>query len=313
MPAEEYKLSMAKDGVAFENRPANARKHIVRPVTCLAASTFVLLLCFCVPLYHLLQLAAADSLYSEIPLIPVLSFYLVWRRRNSFAQPMEQALKPAMLFFAAGAAVMIVRFLAFPNGLSLPENDLALEMPAILLFFIGLCFLFLGVAFMRAILFPMALLVFMIPFPDALRSWIDAFLQRGSAVFAEWFFELTGTPVLQDGLKFHLPGCIIRVAPECSGIHSSLVLTIVSLVGGWLFLRSPWKRALLVAAVVPLALARNGFRIFVIGRLCAAFGPQMLNSPIHRHGGPLFFVLSLIPFLLLLFFLKKSEPTHRDL
>jgi hypothetical protein len=33
----------------------------------------------------------------------------------------------------------------------------------------------------------------------------------------------------------------------------------------------------------------------------------MINSPIHRRGGPLFFALSLIPFFLLLLFLRKRD------
>ena len=164
---------------------------------------------------------------------------------------------------------------------------------------------------MRAIAFPMALLVFTVPFPDFLLSWIDTFLQHGSAVFAGLFFQLSGTPVVCDGLNFLLPGCSLQVAPECSGIHSTLVLMITSLLGGWLFLRSPWKRAILALAVIPLALIRNGFRIFVIGRLSVTYGPQMLDSPIHHHGGPLFFALSLLPLLLLLIFLKKTERTNR--
>jgi hypothetical protein len=33
----------------------------------------------------------------------------------------------------------------------------------------------------------------------------------------------------------------------------------------------------------------------------------MINSYIHRHGGPIFFALSLIPFFLLLAIVRKSE------
>jgi hypothetical protein len=38
----------------------------------------------------------------------------------------------------------------------------------------------------------------------------------------------------------------------------------------------------------------------------------MINSDLHRHGGPIFFVLSLIPFFLLLLLLRKSESTRRE-
>src|ERR1019366_1721887 len=95
------------------------------------------------------------------------------------------------------------------------------------------------------------------------------------------------------------------------GIRSSLMLFIMSLLTGYLFLRKPWNRTMLALAVIPLALLRNGFRIFVIGQLCVRIGPDMINSPIHRHGGPLFFILALLPLFLLLLFLRKSERANK--
>jgi len=124
-------------------------------------------------------------------------------------------------------------------------------------------------------------------------------------------FGISGMTVFRDGMIFHLPGMTLRVAPECSGIHSTLVLFITSLLAGQMFLRQPWRRAALCLAVVPLALARNGLRIFVIGELCVHIGPQMIDSPIHHRGGPLFFALSLVPFFWWLHFLKKSERLNK--
>jgi exosortase/archaeosortase family protein len=63
----------------------------------------------------------------------------------------------------------------------------------------------------------------------------------------------------------------------------------------------------LSVAVIPIALLRNGLRVFVIGQLCVRIGPEMIDSPIHRHGGPVFFALSLIPFFLLLLWLVHLE------
>ena len=56
-----------------------------------------------------------------------------------------------------------------------------------------------------------------------------------------------------------------------------------------MFLRATWRRALLVAAVIPLGLLRNALRILVISLLCVHIGPHMINSVIHRRGGPFFF------------------------
>jgi len=128
-------------------------------------------------------------------------------------------------------------------------------------------------------------------------------------------FQLSGMTVFRDGVNFQLPGMTLEVAPECSGIHSTFVLFITSLLAGQMFLRQPWRRAALCLAVIPLALARNGLRIFTIGELCVHIGPQMIDSPVHHHGGPLFFAASLVPFFALLCFLKKNgtiEPERSD-
>jgi exosortase/archaeosortase family protein len=114
---------------------------------------------------------------------------------------------------------------------------------------------------------------------------------------------------LQYGLVFQLPSITLNIASECSGIHSSVVLFITSLLAGYIFLQSPWKRIIFILVAVPLGILRNGFRIFTIGELCTHIGPQMIDSPIHHRGGPIFFALSLIPLFILLMILRKSEAS----
>ena len=128
-----------------------------------------------------------------------------------------------------------------------------------------------------------------------------------SAEAANIFFSITDTPTLRDGNVFLLPGITIEVAQECSGIRSSLVLFITSLLAAHLFLKGSWRRIALVAFVIPLGILRNGFRILVIGLLCVHYGPEMIHSIIHKKGGPLFFMLSLIPLFLFLWWLRWGE------
>jgi exosortase C (VPDSG-CTERM-specific) len=155
--------------------------------------------------------------------------------------------------------------------------------------------------------FPFAFLIFLVPMPDAVANALEGGLQSASTEAASVFFNLTGTPNLQSGTIFQLPDITIRVGQECSGIRSSWVLLITSLLAANLFLKSSWRRAVLVAAVIPLGIIRNGFRVWVIGTLCIDYGPQMIRSIIHRRGGPVFFALSLIPLFLLLWWLWRGE------
>jgi exosortase C (VPDSG-CTERM-specific) len=259
---------------------------------------------FGLPLLKLADFALHNEFFSYILLIPFTSFYLAWLLKQKLPVVSLPEKKWAAVFFAGGLAAVAGHFLK-PG--STVADSLVLAILAFVLCVTGAGFLFLGGANMRVLAFPFSLLVFMIPFPDVMRLAIETWLQHWSAAAAGWMFALSGMTVFHDGLVFHLSDITIQVAPECSGIHSSIVLLIVSLVAGHLFLRQPGKRALLFLAVIPLAVLRNGFRVFVLGELCTHIGPEMIDSPIHHRGGPIFFALSLIPFSLLLYFLMKSE------
>ncbi len=273
-----------------------------------ALATLALALCFVVPLRDLIRFAATSEFHSYILLMPFISLYLVWLKKRSFPICSQPARKTASVFLAAGMVVLTAYWLILRPRFKLTEDDyLAVMMISFVLFFIGICGLFLGKEMLRATAFPLGLLVFMVPIPAFAMPPIATFLQHGSAAAAQGFFTLSGTPFLRSGLTFQLPGVIIQVAPECSGIQSSMVLLITGLVAAYLFLRKPWNRALLAILMIPLGLLRNGFRVFTIGELCVHVGPQMINSPIHHRGGPIFFALSLIPLFILLVVLRKSE------
>jgi exosortase C (VPDSG-CTERM-specific) len=272
-------------------------------------ATIILVACFSVPLSRLVWFAAGSELYSHILLVPFVSVYLAWLNRRSVRAPSEPNRRFAVLAWCAGSVLLAGYWLAIWAGWPMANQDrLSWMTSAFVCFFFGVCGLFAGRATVRALRFPLCFLVFMVPFPTVMHDWLEAFLQRGSALTAYGLFLLTGTPVVRSDLNFQLPGITLQVAPECSGIHSSLVLFLTSLIAGHLFLRTPWKRTVLALAVLPLGLFRNGFRIFVIGQLCIRIGPQTIYSAIHRDGGPLFFALSMVPFFLLLILLRRSEP-----
>ena len=81
---------------------------------------------------------------------------------------------------------------------------------------------------------------------------------------------------------------VLEVGQECSGIRSSWVLFISSILASYLFLTTSWRKVALVAFVIPLGILRNGFRILVIGLLCVHIGPHMIESPIHHRGSGIY-------------------------
>jgi exosortase C (VPDSG-CTERM-specific) len=283
--------------------------HGWRPLLALAASAALLAFCFRKPLYDWAGFALDSEFYSYMPLMPLVTGYLIWLRRARLGAEFRPGWGAAAAAAAAGGAILALYFYALQKGWIPAEQDyLAVMMLAFLLLLLAAAFASLGAATMSAIAFPAAMLLFMVPYPEVVNNGLESFFQHTSATAAHGFFSLLGTTCRLAELTLHLPrGVSLLVAPECSGIHSTQVLLITSLLAGNLFLSSSWRRAFLALFIIPLAILRNGFRIFVIGELCVHVNPDMINSWIHRRGGPVFFALSLIPFFLVLIWLRKTE------
>src|SRR5437762_6496912 len=267
---------------------------------------YLVILCgaFALPLSAFVTYARHSDVHSYVLLIPFVTAYLIYIRWKHLSRQLSSAWALAALLAAAGAGAL----LASVHFTELGQNDyMTLIALSFVCFVIAGTFLFLGNKWACSAMFPLFFLAFMIPLPEAAVDFLENASKEASAEVANWLFLISGTPFLRTGTLFQLPGITITVAKECSGIRSSLVLVITSLLAANMFLRTTWRRALLVGAVIPLGLLRNGFRILVISLLCVHIGPEMINSPIHRRGGPVFFVASLIPFFVLLWWLRRRE------
>ncbi len=273
----------------------------------------VLLAAFARPLLALVNYAAGSELYSYILLVPFVSAYLLYLRRDQLAKTLVTGVPLAVVSLAAGLGVLVlIYWLDFVRQRPSDNDRLALLTLSFLCCLAAGGFFVFGRGWMRSAAFPLAYLIFMVPMPDAMADALETASKYASAEVANFLFHLSGTPFLRAGLIFQLPNITIEVAQECSGIRSSWVLLMTSILAANLFLKTRWRRFALVAFVIPLAILRNGFRILVIGLLCVNVGPQMIHSLIHRRGGPLFFMLSLVPFFLVLWWLRKGDARTRQ-
>lgn len=269
---------------------------------------------FAFPLVQIALFAYRSEFHSHVLLVPFVSFYLI---RLCLTDGAWHPAAPA-----AGAAgspwttVWTVLCVLASGGYLLSsttdrplKGDDALALGALGVIFAVyalVCWRFTR-ASVAEITFPLAFLLFFVPLPTFAMDAIEIALQHASAEVASWFFQLTNLPFLREGLTFALPGITIKVAQECSGVRSSLVLFMTSLIAGYLFLKDSPHRWILTVFTLLLGIARNAFRILVIAWLCVEMGPEMIHSAIHKRGGPLFFALSLIPLGGLLWLLIRRE------
>ncbi|MBL9167531.1 MAG: archaeosortase/exosortase family protein [Verrucomicrobiales bacterium] len=269
-------------------------------------------LLFCIPLVRWAEFALTSEFHSHVLLVPFVSWYLIrtcaldgqWQPSRN-----DRGATGWMLGWSALAVLGGLGYLSsWLRGFPLTGSDaLSLSSLSLLCGFYAVVCWHLSVESIRQIQFPLGFLLFLVPLPSFAMDAIEIFLQHASAEMASWLFSLSGLPFLRDQLTFTLPGITLKVAQECSGVRSSLVLFMTSLIAAYLFLRNPNHRWSLAVFTVFLGILRNAFRILVIAWLCVEIGPEMIHSVIHKRGGPLFFALSLVPLGLVLWSLIRRE------
>jgi exosortase len=250
-------------------------------------------------------LIIGNETFSQIPLIPLVSIYLAYANRKAIFSEVSYGwtlglglIIPGIVSLGAG------EFNLWPLR---STNQVVLIVLGFVLIWMGMFAIFFGARAFRIASFPLLFLLFTVPIPEPALSKVIVFLQKGSADLAEMFFRLARVPYFRQGFVFQLPEVTIRVAEECSGIRSTLALLITTVLASHLFLRSNWKRLLLILVVVPVAIFKNGLRIATLTILAIYVNPGFLQGNLHHRGGIVFFVIALLPMALLLMLLERSE------
>jgi len=211
---------------------------------------------------------------------------------------------------------MVVLLSGFANwrsdGLA-DDVQLSVGMLALVLWWIVSFVTCFGTQTSRTLLFPLVFLLWMVPIPSFALNKVVEFLQAESAVAARLMFSLIGVPVSQQGFVLSIPGVNIEVARECSSIRSSVMLLVASMVLAQVSLRSPWSKALVIAATVPLSVAKNALRIVTLSVLATRVDPGFLTGRLHHQGGIVFFMISLAVLVLLLWMLRRAEARRPPL
>jgi len=228
---------------------------------------------FALPLWNLAQYGLETELYSHCWLMPLVSGYLIWADKGSLmSHGHGNSIRIFAIIPAAFAVLLIVLFQVNQSVWvgDLYENALSSLAFAYVFSIYTAAILCLRPSTLRRNAFPLAVALFTAPFPVPFKDALVAFFQYTSAEAAYWMLKLAGNTIYRDGLVFVLPSITMEVAPQCSGIRSSLVLFLVSLVASQLFLKTAWKKISLVIFVIPLAIGRNGLRISLSANCASA-------------------------------------------
>ncbi|MGB6383728.1 MAG: exosortase/archaeosortase family protein [Terriglobales bacterium] len=217
--------------------------------------------------------------------VPLFALFILWQDRKRL-----QAIASAPSW--SGLPLVILSLLMLVLGVLGAENFSSRV--SLLILLAGLIILFQGWKFFRAVLFPWAFLILMIPIPALILQRITFPLQLLASKLATVLLEVVNVPVLRQGNMIVLAAMPLDVAEACSGIRSLLTLVTLAIIYGYLMETRIWVRVVLACSAVPIAVVANSFRIFGTGLLVQYWDPDKAEGFFHTFSGWLIFVVALI-------------------
>jgi exosortase len=236
-------------------------------------------------LSHLVGQWWRDPNFSHGFFVPLFAVFVVWQERHRLAEISSSPTWLGLFVLAGALGLLITGQLG---------AELFLARFSFVLLLAGLILFFLGWNYFRALLFPWAFLLLMIPIPTILFNQITFPLQLQASRVAAVTLPLFGVPILREGNVIQLPVISLEVAEACSGIRSLMTLATLAIMYGYLMERRVWVRCLLAVASIPIAIVANSVRIIGTGLLVQYWDPDKAEGFFHASWGWIIFVLSLL-------------------
>jgi exosortase len=230
-----------------------------------------------------------DPDYSHGFVVPLFAGCVMYQQRHKLRQV---ALAPRNLGFLLILSA-IGLLLAGTLG-----ADLFVSRLCLLFLLGGILLFFAGWKMLRAVAFPLAFLMLMIPLPALIFNQVTFPLQLLASRLSSNGLELLGIPVLREGNVLVLPNYSLAVVEACSGIRSLMSVIALAVAYGYSVEQRLWARITLVVLMLPIAVASNALRVVGAGVFTYFWGPQWAEGFFHFFQGWLIFVSAVACMLL---------------
>jgi exosortase len=217
--------------------------------------------------------------------VPAFAVFVLWKNWKAL-----RSIQPAPSW--TGLPLIVVGLIILMLGQF--GAELFLARVSLLFLLAGLIILFHGWPLFRAVLFPWAFLILMIPIPVIVLQKVTFPLQLLASKLASTVLPWLGVVVHREGNVIELATMKLEVVAACSGIRSLLSLLTLAIIYGYLMEDRNWVRVVLAIAAVPIAVVANSFRIVGTGLLIQYWDPDKAEGFFHLFEGWLIFVVSLI-------------------
>jgi exosortase D (VPLPA-CTERM-specific) len=248
----------------------------------LASVMLFLLVAFFAGLRDLENVWATQEEYSYGYLIPVVTMYLLWQRRELIATTQFTGSWWGVALVAIGVALLAIGQIGTLG---------TVVQYAFLCALLGLVVAYTGWRGFAVMAMPFAILAFMVPLPNYLLREVSQALQLWSSQLGVMMIRAFGISVFLEGNVIDLGGLRLQVVEACSGLRYLLPLMAIGFIAACLFRAPLWKRLVVFLSTIPITLLMNSARIGMIGILSEYFGKSMAEGFLHDFEGWVVFMI----------------------
>jgi exosortase len=261
----------------------------------------VILVCYVGVLTHLAGRWTAEANYSHGFLVPFISGWLLWHRRDLIAS-VKAPIRGRWLGVPILVVSVLVRLLAAYFGFILAEPV------AFILCIAGATALVGGFPALRWAWPAVVFLVFMIPLPGAVGGRLGGPLQHIATLGSTYVLQTLGIPAVASGNVICLTHGRIGVAEACNGLGMLTTFGAVTTAAVFLLNLSAWENACVLASSVAIALLANIFRIAATGVVQELIGVEFAERVFHDFAGLVMVPLALSMLGIEILLLSKLFP-----
>ncbi len=239
------------------------------------------------------------------PIILLLSLWLMVRQW------------PNMLKISDGKSITNTGWVVFLTGLlcyviGRSQQILVFEISSFILILSAILLIKRGFVALKVMWFPLFFLLFMIPLPGSLVSFLTMPMKIAVSYVAEQILFLFDYPIARNGVILQIGQYQLLVADACAGLQTLLTLEAL----GLFYLNlvnhsSVYRNVILAILIVPISFSANVIRVIVLTLITYHFGDAAGQGFLHDFAGMVLFVSALILILsvdgILQYFVKKQH------